>query len=145
MKDSIYEIGIIFRGFTIISCTFNEIPTQNMDEEKKDLRSGFISAISSFIESAFNNCSLEYLESANILFIFKIAEIKSIDSPIKEPFILYGLTEKTKKNPDKFVKKFLEKITPILDTFILKYNNSDFTEITLFQPFKEDIIEFFSS
>ena len=145
MKDSIYEIGIIFRGFTMISCTFNELPNQNRDEEKKDLRSGFISAISSFIESAFNNCSLEYLESANILFIFKIAEIKSIDSCAKEPFILYGLTDKPKKNPDKFVKKFSEKITPILDNFILKYNNTDFTDIKLFKPFKEDIIDFFSN
>ncbi len=107
--------------------------------------SGFISAISSFIESAFNKCSLEYLESANNLFIFKIAEIKSIDSPIKEPFILYGLTDKIKKNTDKFVKKFLEKITPILENFVLKYNNKDFTDIMIFQPFKEDIIEFFSS
>lgn len=111
--------------------------------DKKDLRSAFISAISTFAESAFNNNNLEYLESGNILFIFKFSSIKSKDSNSAEPIILYGLIEKKKKNPDKYVQKFLQKTTPILENFVQKYQNEDFTDITLFQPFKDRVREYF--
>ena len=143
MKDLIYEIGFIFRGFTIVSNTFKDLPAQKDEDNKKDLRSAFVSAISTFAESAFNNNNLEYLESGNILFIFKMSQIKSKDTNSAEPLIMYGLIEKGKKNPDKIVKKFFQKTTPILENFIQKYQNEDFTDITLFEPFKEIVKEYF--
>ena len=115
----------------------------DVGDNKKDLRSAFISAISTFAESAFSNNSLEYLESGNILFIFKFSSIKSKNSNSAEPIIMYGLIEKKKKNPDKYVQKFLQKTTPILENFIQKYQNEDFTEITLFKPFNDEIREYF--
>lgn len=56
---------------------------------------------------------------------------------------MYGLIDKKKKNPDKNVQKFLQKTTPILENFIQKYQNEDFTDITLFQPFKDTVREYF--
>lgn len=87
----------------------------------KDLRGAFISAISAFTETAFNHSSLEYLESGDILFIFKMAEIQSKDNVVKEPLILYGLVDKSKKKSDKLVRKFFEKTEPILQLFLQKY------------------------
>ena len=97
-KDNLIEIGFIFRGFTIISHTFKELQIQKKEDNMKDLRSAFVSAISSFAETAFNNNNLEYLESGNILFIFKMSKVKSRGAKSDEPLILYGLTQK-KKNP----------------------------------------------
>ncbi|MFX1393173.1 MAG: hypothetical protein ACFFAH_06305 [Promethearchaeota archaeon] len=141
-KDNLIEIGFIFRGFTIVSHTFKELQTHKKEDNMKDLKSAFISAISSFAETAFNNNNLEYLESGNILFIFKMSKVKSRGAASYEPLILYGLTQK-KKNPDKLVQKFLKKTEPILENFIQKYNNKDFTDINLFKPFNDDVKEYF--
>ena len=113
-------------------------------EAHKDLRGAFISAITSFTESFFKSNSLEYLKSGNILFIFKIAEIRPIDSTVFEPIIAYGLTDTTKKHSDKIVKKFLEKVQPILELFVQRYKKADFSNLNVFQPFKEDLTKFFS-
>ncbi len=142
MKE-LYEIGIVFRGFILVSCEFKKIEKRdNLSKVSMDLRGGFISAITLFAKTAFNNLSLEYLESGNILFIFKALEIQAANSNLKEPVILYGLVDKKKKDPDKFVKKFLEKIDPILNLFITRYTNKDLTEFNQFEPFQNEIKEF---
>jgi hypothetical protein len=145
MLKEIYDVGIVFRGFVIVNKEFRELPTEKNSESKKDLRGAFISAISSFAESAFTNNHLEYLESENFLFIFKMGEVKSRDNNMREPIILYGLTEKLKKkkSPVKTVRKFLEKGELILESFIQKFNERDFTEIDQFQPFRDDLQEYF--
>jgi hypothetical protein len=120
-----------------------EIPIQKESGINKDLRGAFISAINTFVDTAFKNNSMEYLESGNILFIFKIAEIKSRDNRVKEPIILYGLVDKSKKKSDKLVRKFFERVEPVFQLFIQKYNEADFTELNQFEPFKETIEEFF--
>ncbi len=139
----IYEIGIVFRGFVLVSHNFTSLPAQKELDDKKDLRGAFISAISSFAETAFNNNSLEYLESGKILFIFKMDKVKPIDNKLKETIIMYGLTEKKKKNPDKYVKRFLGKLEPIMETFLQRYNNKDFTEISQFRSYKNEIRDYF--
>ena len=142
MKE-LYEIGIVFRGFILVSCEFKKIEKRdNLSKVSMDLRGGFISAITLFAKTAFNNLSLEYLESGNILFIFKALEIQAANSNLKEQVILYGLVDKKKKDPDKFVKKFLEKIDPILNLFITRYTNKDLTEFNQFEPFQNEIKEF---
>ena len=143
MKE-IYDVGIVFRGFVLVNNIFKELPGLKETEGKKDLRGAFISAISSFTEVAFTNNYLEYFESGNILFIFKMAEVKSSDNKSKEPIILYGLTEKgKKKSPDKYVKKFLGRAELVLESFIQQFHDRDFTELNQFEPFKEDLKEYF--
>ncbi|TKJ27450.1 MAG: hypothetical protein CEE42_02000 [Promethearchaeota archaeon Loki_b31] len=142
MKE-LYEIGLVFRGFVLVSHVFKNIEKkQNLKIINKDLRGAFISAINLFAKNAFNNLSLEYLESNNILFIFKAFEIQASDSNQKESIILYSLIDKKKKDTDKFVKKFLQKIEPISLLFVSRYSNKDFSEINQFKPFQNEIKEF---
>ena len=142
MKE-LYEIGIVFRGFVLVSHVFKNIEKKdNLKIINKDLRGAFISAINLFAKNAFNNLSLEYLESNNILFIFKAFEIQASDSNQKESIILYSLIDKKKKDTDKFVKKFLQKIEPISLLFVSRYSNKDFSELNQFAPFQNEIKEF---
>ncbi|MHA1669906.1 MAG: hypothetical protein ACTSV5_04930 [Promethearchaeota archaeon] len=144
MKE-LYELGIVFRGFVLVKHLFKVLPeSKGSNDPEKDLRGAFISAINILAKNAFNNISLEYLESKNILFIFKAREIKALDSNCTETIILYGLTDKKKKDPDKLVKKFLEKSEPIIESFISKYSNKDFTELDQFSPFQHEIPAFFA-
>ena len=142
MKE-LYEIGFVFRGFVLVNQIFKELPVQKEGSVNKDLRGAFISAINTFADTAFNKNSIEYLESGNILFIFKIAEIQSEDNRVKEPLILYGLVDKSKKKSDRLVRKFFERVDPILQLFIQKYDNADFTEFNQFESFQEVVGEFF--
>ena len=143
MKE-LYEIGIVFRGFVLVSHVFKNLEKKdNLKNLDKDLRGAFISAINSFAQNAFNNLSLEYLESNNILFIFKAFCIQASDSDQKEPIILYSLIyNKKNKDTDKFVKKFLQKIEPISLLFVSRYSDRDFSEINQFKPFQNEIKEF---
>ncbi|MFX0002132.1 MAG: hypothetical protein ACFE9C_03250 [Candidatus Hodarchaeota archaeon] len=142
MKE-LYELGFVFRGFVLVNHIMKEVPIQKESGINKDLRGAFISAINTFVDTAFNKNSIEYLESGNILFIFKIAEVQSKDNRVKEPIILYGLVDKSKKKSDKLVKKFFERVNPVLQLFIQKYNEVDFTELNQFEPFQEKIKDFF--
>ena len=90
MKE-LYEIGIVFRGFILVSCEFKKIEKKdNLSNVSLDLRGGFISAITIFAKNAFNNLSLEYLESGKILFIFKALEMQAANCNLKEPVVFYG-------------------------------------------------------
>ncbi|MEJ2296825.1 MAG: hypothetical protein P8Y23_18925 [Candidatus Lokiarchaeota archaeon] len=143
MKE-LFELGIVFRGFVLVKHKFKKLSSiKDIHERSKDLRGAFISAINSFATNAFNNISLEYLESDKILFIFKLAQVKALDCNCEEPVILYGLINKPKKDTDKLVKKFFEKVQPILNLFVSKFTNKDFTELDQFEPFAEEIKSFF--
>ena len=96
MKE-LYELGFVFRGFVLVSHDFKNLPDDKELGVSRDLRGAFISAINIFADTAFNKSSIEYLESGNILFIFKMAEIQSKDNTFKETLILYGLVDKSKK------------------------------------------------
>jgi len=126
----------------MVNHVFKDLPTQKDHGVTKDLRGAFISAINAFTETAFNNSSLEYLESGNILFIFKLADIQSGDNNVKEPLILFGLVDKSKKKSDKLVNKFFDRVNPILQLFIQKFNGANFSELNQFEDFEEKVVEF---
>jgi hypothetical protein len=138
----LYEIGFVFRGFVLINHVFKDLPIQKEHGITKDLRGAFISAINAFSETAFNKSSLEYLESGNILFIFKLAEIQSEDNNVQEPLILYGLVDKSKKKSDKLVNKFFNRVNPVLQLFVQKFNGANFSELNQFEDFEERVVEF---
>ncbi|MFW9897142.1 MAG: hypothetical protein ACFFD7_15160 [Candidatus Thorarchaeota archaeon] len=142
MKE-LYELGFVFRGFVLISHNFRDLPDEKELGVNKDLRGAFISAINAFADTAFSKSSIEYLESGNILFIFKMAEIQSSDNNIKESLILYGLVDKSKKKSDKLVRKFFERVDPILQLFIQKFNGANFSELNQFEDFEGIVEEFF--
>ena len=134
-------MGFIFRGFVILSHDFKELPAQA--SKKRDLRGAFIAAINTFAETAFNNNTLEFLETAQILFIFKLSKTKSCEARSEEPIIMYGLVDKKKKNPDKVVRKFMEKSELIFQKFIHEYYDKDFTSLSTFEPFEKELKEYF--
>ncbi len=142
MKE-LYELGFVFRGFVLISHTFKNLPDNKELGVNKDLRAAFISAINAFADTAFNKSSIEYLESGNILFIFKMAEVQSEDNDFKEALILYGLADKSKKKSDKIVRKFFEKVEPMLQLFIQKFSGKNFSELNQFEPFEKIVEDFF--
>ncbi|MFX0081714.1 MAG: hypothetical protein ACFE94_08170 [Candidatus Hodarchaeota archaeon] len=141
MKE-LYEIGFVFRGFVLVNHIFKNLPAQKEHGVNKDLRGAFISAINAFTETAFQKSSLEYLESGNILFIFKIAEVQSEDNNVKEPLILYGLVDKSKKKSDKLVTKFFGKVNPILQLFVQNFNGANFSELNQFEQFEKSMLDF---
>ena len=134
-------MGFIFRGFVILSHDFKDLPARA--SEKRDLRGAFIAAINTFAETAFNNNTLEFLETAEILFIFSLKKVRSRESRGEEPIILYGLLDKKKKNSDKVVRKFIGKSELIFQRFITEYNDKDFTNLSLFEPFEEELKDYF--
>jgi len=140
--SEVYEIGFVFRGFVLVKHKFKPIPKSNEKETDEDLRGAFISAINTFAQEAFINSSLEYLEMKDLLFVFKIGQVRANDSNKKEPIILYGLVESQRK-PDKYVDKFLEQIEPIMQYFITSYQDADFTELNKFENFENEIEKFF--
>ncbi|MBD3254162.1 MAG: hypothetical protein GF383_03675 [Candidatus Lokiarchaeota archaeon] len=71
-----------------------------------------------------------------------MSKITSCDNSREEPLILYGLIEKRKK-PDKMTKKFLDKVQPIIQEFKLRYEGKDFTELSQFEAFKNEIKGYF--
>ncbi|KKN19385.1 hypothetical protein LCGC14_0946320 [marine sediment metagenome] len=142
MKE-VYEIGFVFRGFVLVSCIFKELSVLKEHDINQDLRGAFISAINAFTETAFNNSSIEYLESGNTLFIFKIGEVQSEDNHVKEAIILYGLVDKSKKKSDKLVRKFFEKVNPIFQLFTQKFSGTNFSELNQFEDFKDIMHNFF--
>jgi hypothetical protein len=139
----LYELGFVFRGFVLVSKDLKDLPEKKELGVNKDLRGAFISAINAFADTAFNKSSIEYLESGNILFIFKMAEIQSSDNTFKESLILYGLVDKSKKKSDKLVRKFFERVDPILQLFIQKYSGANFSELNQFEGFEKIVAEFF--
>lgn len=141
MKD-LFEVGIVFRGFVLAKYTFKEFEENPKESKDQDLRGAFISAINSFADKAFINTSLEYLEMDKFLCIFKIRSIKPKMSNDHEPVIIYGLTE-SQRRPDKYVEKFFEKVNPIFEQFITTYKDADFTELNQFQPFEQELKEYF--
>ncbi|MHA2038096.1 MAG: hypothetical protein ACW972_05180 [Promethearchaeota archaeon] len=142
MKE-LYELGFVFRGFVLVSYNFKNFKDDKELGVNKDLRGAFISAINAFADTAFNKSSIEYLESGNILFIFKMAEIQSSDNKFKESLILYGLVDKSKKKSDKLVRKFFERVEPILQLFVQKFNGANFSELNQFENFEKVVGEFF--
>ena len=142
MKE-LYELGFVFRGFVLVNHIFKNLPVQKEHGVTQDLRGAFISAINAFADTAFNKSSLEYLESGNIIFIFKIAEIQSGDNNLKESLILYGLVDKSKKKSDRLVRKFFEKVDPMLQLFLQKYSKANFSELNQFESFEQIMKDFF--
>jgi hypothetical protein len=139
----LFELGFVFRGFVLVSHNFKDLPDEKEFGVNKDLRGAFISAINAFADTAFNKNTIEYLESGNILFIFKMAEVQSSDNTFKESLILYGLADKSKKKSDKLVRKFFERIDPILQLFVQKFNGVNFSELNQFEYFEKVVEDFF--
>ncbi|MHA1293668.1 MAG: hypothetical protein ACTSQJ_13500 [Promethearchaeota archaeon] len=130
----IREAGLLFRGFTLINSCYHQSSQNGIDQ---DLRSGLITAILNFAESAFSTGLIEYLESDKYVIAFTEDKIKPIDSEFPEPLIGYAILDK-KKKIDKYINKVIQ---PLLSQCMLsfkgQYAGINLSEVSQFRSFKK--------
>ena len=95
------EAGILFRGFTLVKKSYHKSTKGRIDE---DLRSGLLTAILNFAQSAFSKEIVEYFEGKKFLIAFKEAEITAKNSFEPELLISYAILDKEKRI-EKYVRK----------------------------------------
>jgi len=138
----IREAGLLFRGFTLIKKSYHKTDLGKID---KDLRSGLLTAILNFAETAFSKGAIEYFEGKKYVIAFTNSQIVAEDGIGPEILISYAILDKEKKI-DKYINKF---ITPMLikvaEEFKLMYSNKNLSEITQFREFKKDLDAIFKA
>ena len=136
----IREAGIMVRGYPLVYSSYHDTGGKDIDVV---LRTGLLSGILTFIETAYTKDAIEYIESKNYIIVFKANYIKGEKSPEPEIIISYVILDKMKKL-DKFITKnimpFLEKI---LKKFIEKYSGKNLSNVSLFEEFKNDLDKIF--
>ena len=129
----IREAGLLFRGFNLVNATYH---TTSGEEIDKDLRSGLLTAILNFAESAFTDNALEYLEGEKFVTAFTDDRIKSIDSPEPELLIAYAILDKEKK-VEKYIKKvIIGMLKKAIKEFKELYEGKNLSEVSQFKDFK---------
>jgi len=138
----ICEVGILFRGFTVVYCQYQEMSSRGVD---KDLRSGLLSAIITFAQNAFSTSTMDYLESDKYVIAFTQDKMKAIDSVIPELLIGYCILEKKKKLEKKINSKIKPLLSQALVAFRARYDGYNLSEVSIFQGFKHYLNELFMS
>ncbi|MFX1487710.1 MAG: hypothetical protein ACFFBI_01080 [Promethearchaeota archaeon] len=111
----------------------------------QDLRSGLLTAILNFAETAFTKDTVEYFEMNKLLITFKEDRLVAKDSLDPETLISYVVLDKEKK-----VEKYIHKvIQPLLGKVIqeFKANNmgKNFSEVSQFKVFKQNLDRIFGT
>ena len=124
------------RGYPLVYTTYHQTGSYQIDIV---LRSGLLSGILTFVESAYKTEIIEFIEMKNYTIAFKSGKIQEKKTIGPEPIIAYAILDKEKKL-DNFISKnvtpFLQKI---LNQFILKYTGRNLSEVTQFAEFKQNL------
>jgi len=138
----ILEAGIVFRGFTLANASYHKVAGEEIDQ---DLRSGLLSALLSFAESAFSTKLVEYFEMGKFIIAFIEDEIIPSDSPEPEILISYAICDK-QKNFDSYVRKIIfPSLKTVTQEFKARYNKKNLSEISQFKDFKTNLDKIFGS
>ncbi len=95
----IREVGLLFRGFTLVKRSYHKTTLGKIDA---DLRSGLLTALLNFAETAFSTGSVEYFQGNRFTIAFINGNILADDSVEPELLISYAIIDKRKKI-DKYV------------------------------------------
>ncbi|MGQ4873035.1 MAG: hypothetical protein ACP6IY_03070 [Promethearchaeia archaeon] len=138
----IREAGLLFRGFTLVNGLYHQTGDNHID---KDLRSGLLTALINFAESAFTNNNIEYFEGKKFIIAFTEGQIKSMDTSEPELLIAYAILDKERK-----VEKYIKKVViPLLKQVIVEFKKinegKNLSEITQFNDFKKVLDQIFGS
>jgi hypothetical protein len=136
------EAGIIFRGFNLVKRSYHKSTKGKIDD---DLRSGLLTAIKSFAESAFTTGSVEYFEGKKLLIAFIDAEIMSDDGREPEALISYAIIDKEKRMEKYMHKIILPLLKNVIDEFILLNEGKNLSEVSQFRGFKENLDNIFGT
>ena len=137
---TIYEAGLLFRGFTLINSVYRKSSNENIHQ---DLRSGLLSAIITFAENAFSSSLMEYLEGTKFVVAFTQDNIMSEDSRRPEVLIGYAILDKRKK-----IEKYIHKtIIPLLSQCVIRFKSEfegkHLSLLSQFEPFRDYIDSIF--
>ncbi|MFX1530925.1 MAG: hypothetical protein ACFFBC_07425 [Promethearchaeota archaeon] len=127
------EAGILFRGFTLVKKSYHKSTKGRIDN---DLRSGLLTAILNFAQSAFSKDVVEYFEGKKYLIAFKEDEIVAKNSIEPELLISYAILDKEKK-VEKYIRKIIQ---PLLDAVTYQFKSlntgKNLSEVSQFKDFK---------
>ena len=138
----IRECGLLFRGYTLIYESYHQTSKQKID---KDLRSGLLTALINFAESAFSKNLVEYFEMKKFVIVFIEDKILSYDSPEPEVLMIYAILDKEKKIDKHISKVIIPSLKEIIKHFKEKYEGKNLSEISQFKDFKKTIKEILGS
>jgi hypothetical protein len=138
----IREAGLLFRGFNLVKKSYHKTTLGKIDS---DLRSGLLTALLNFAETAFESDSIEYFEGGKLVITFINDKIRAEDSVEPELLISYVIMDKEKKI-DKHIKKVVK---PMLINLAIEFKNKNemknLSEVSQFSEFKKDIDAIFRS
>lgn len=138
----IREVGLLFRGFTLVKKSFHKTTVGKIDA---DLRSGLLTALLNFAETAFSTGSVEYFQGNRFTIAFINSTIISEDSMEPELLLSYAIIDRQKKI-DKFIRKtvnpLLQKVT---QEFKSQNEGKNLSEVSQFKNFKTSLDKIFGS
>ena len=136
------EAGLMFRGFNLVKRSYHKSTKGKVDA---DLRSGLLTIIKTFAESALTKGSLEYFEGKKFLIAFTDAEIMSEDGTELETLISYAIIDKEKKMEKYTHKIILPLLKKVIKEFMISNKGKNFSEVSQFRGFKETLDKIFGS
>ncbi|MFW9950358.1 MAG: hypothetical protein ACFFKA_09585 [Candidatus Thorarchaeota archaeon] len=138
----IREAGVLFRGFTIVKKSYHKTTLGKIDA---DLRSGLLTALINFAETAFSMNRVEYFEGKKFIIVFTNHQITSEDCSEPELLISYAIIDKEKK-VDKHLHKIISpSLNRVAEEFIAQNNRKNLSEVSQFKYFKKVLDKIFGS
>lgn len=138
----IREVGLLFRGFTLVKKSFHKTTIGKIDS---DLRSGLLTALLNFAETAFSTGSVEYFQGNRFTIAFINTTILSEDCKEPELLVSYAIIDRQKKI-DKFISKT---VNPLLNKVAYEFKSQNegknLSEVTQFKKFKITLDAIFGS
>ena len=138
----IREVGLLFRGFTLVKRSYHKTTLGKIDS---DLRSGLLTALLNFAETAFSTGSVEYFQGNRFTIAFINANILADDSIEPELLISYAIIDKRKKI-DKYVNKLVNPLlAKVAEVFKTQNEGKNLSEVSQFKIFKNTLDVIFGS
>ncbi|MBY8979364.1 MAG: hypothetical protein KGD72_03135 [Candidatus Lokiarchaeota archaeon] len=138
----IREVGLLFRGFTLVKRSYHKTTLGKIDA---DLRSGLLTALLNFAETAFSTGSVEYFQGNRFTIAFINASILADDSVEPELLISYAIIDK-KKKIDKYVNKLVNPLlVKVAEVFKAQNEGKNLSEVSQFRIFKKTLDKIFGS
>ncbi len=138
----IREVGLLFRGFTLVKKSYHKTTLGKIDA---DLRSGLLTALLNFAETAFSTGSVEYFQGNRFTIAFINAKILSDDSNEPELLVSYAIIDRQKKI-DKYVSKIVNPLLyKVVKEFKIQNEGKNLSEVTQFKIFKKSLDIIFGS
>jgi hypothetical protein len=138
----IREAGLLFRGFTLVKKSYHKTTLGKIDT---DLRSGLLTALLNFADTAFTQNTIEYFEGKKFVIAFLNDEIFAEDSINPEPLVSYAIFDKEKKI-DKYIEKILKPLlSNVVSDFKKRNNRKNLSEVSQFKDFKDTLDQIFGT